>query len=272
MADPSTARERLSIYWRLVEARIRTDWQYRLSFVLFSASQCFVTVLDFLTIAVIFHNVPTLADWSFSEVAFLYGTSGVAFALSDVFVSPVERCALYVKQGTFDQFLIRPLGPLVQLACREFELRRIGKLAQASAVMVLAAASVPVVWTVGRVFMTVVVIASGTVIFSALWVLMSAMSFWTVETQEIGNAFTSGGNFLTQYPIDVYGVWLRRLLLVIPLAFVNYVPAAWILGHDDVLGLPPWARFASPLAALLFVLVARAVWSSGIRRYRGTGS
>src|SRR5437870_6367631 len=120
VADGGGLRELAPIYRRLIGARIRTDWQYRLSFVLYTAAQFFVTILDFLTIAVIFHNVPRLAGWSISEVAFLYGTSGLAFGLSDVFVSPVERCALYVKQGTFDQFLIRPLGPLFQLACREF--------------------------------------------------------------------------------------------------------------------------------------------------------
>ena len=32
-----------------------------------------------------------------------------------------------------------------------------------------------------------------------------AMAFWTVETQEFANAFTYGGNLITQYPLDVFG-------------------------------------------------------------------
>jgi ABC-2 type transport system permease protein len=264
--------ELASMYRRLIGARIRADWQYRLSFTLFSAAQFFITVLDFIAITVIFHNVPRLAGWSLAEVAFLYGTSSVAFGLSDVFVSPVDRCSLYIKQGTFDQLLVRPLGPLFQLLTREFELRRVGKPLQALIVLVVAIARVPVEWTPARMMMTVVMVAAGTVIFSSLWVLTSATTFWTVDTQEMANAFTSGGNYLTQYPVDVYGEWLRRVLLIVPLAFVNYLPAVWILGRDDALGLPAVTQFASPVAAALLAVVAALVWRTAIRHYRSTGS
>ena len=52
-------------------------------------------------------------------------------------------------------------------------------------------------------------------------VITSAMAFWTVETQEVANSFTYGGNFITQYPLDVLSDLLRTLLVIIPLAFVN---------------------------------------------------
>jgi ABC-2 type transport system permease protein len=262
----------LAIYRRLMGARIRAEWQYRLSFTLFAVAQFFVTTLDLLTIAVIFHNVPSLAGWSLDEVTFLYDTSSLAFAIGDTFVSPVDRCGLYIKQGTFDQFLVRPVRPLLQILAGEFELRRSSKILQALIVLVVAAVRLPITWTAGRVAMTVVLLGAGAAIFASFWVIVAAMTFWTVDSQDMGNAFTSGGNFLTQYPVDVYASWLRRLLLIVPLAFVNYLPAVWILGRSDVLHVPAALQFASPVVGAVALAVAGWAWGTAIRHYRSAGS
>jgi ABC-2 type transport system permease protein len=53
---------------------------------------------------------------------------------------------------------------------------------------------------------------------------------------------------------------------------VNYLPVTWVLGRPDAVGLPGFARFLSPVAAAALAVVAAAVWQSGIRHYRSTGS
>jgi ABC-2 type transport system permease protein len=264
--------ELVVIYRRLVGARIRADWQYRLSFALFTLGQVLVTVLDFGAIIVIFHQVHALAGWSFADVAFLYGSSGVCAGIADTFISPVERASFHIKQGSFDQFLVRPLGPLFQLSTQEFALRRVGKLLQPAVVLIVAATQVSVGWDVARAGVLFSSLAAGVVIFGAIWVMTSSLAFWTVDTQEVANSFTYGGSLMTQYPLDVLGVWMRRFVLFVPLAFVNYLPATWLLHRPDVLGLPVWVRLSSPVVALLVALVARAVWLSAIRHYRSTGS
>lgn len=266
--DPTVAE--LAVIWRrLVGARIRADWQYRTSFVLFTVSQFFAAFLDLAAIVILFTNVDRLAGWSVAEVAFLYGTSSVAFALADLFVSEVELVSHFVRHGTFDQFLIRPLGPLFQLCCREFAFRRAGKLVQAVAVLAIAMDRVDVHWTVLRVAMVAGMVVTGTVIFSAIWVLTSSIAFWAVEMREVANSFTYGGSFVTHYPLDVFAGWLRRLVVLVPLAFVNYEPALWVLGRHGGSG---WLPFAGPLVGVAVVLAARAAWASGLRHYRSTGS
>lgn len=272
MVSATRIREVGAIYRRLAGASLRAEFQYRTSFALLTISNFFVTFLDFLAIAVIFGQVTLLDGWTVTEVAFLYGTTGVAFNIGEVFISHVEHASDHIKRGTFDQFLIRPLGPMVQLCAHEFALRRVGKLLQAATVLAIALATVPVEWTVGRSAMVVITIAAGTVIFSAIWIVTGSLAFWTVETQEVASSFTYGGSYITQYPLDVLSTWLRRLLVLIPLAFVNYVPACWILGKLDAIGLPSWAAFASPVIAGLTVLVARSVWVTAIRHYRSTGT
>jgi len=264
--------ELAAIYVRLVGARIRGDLQYRTSFVLFITSQFLVAFLDFLAIAIIFSHVPRLAGWSLAEVMFLYGATNVSFNLADVFISPVETLPGRVRMGTFDALLTRPLGPLFQLATEEFALRRVGKLIQGVVILVLAITRLHVEWTAARVGLTAVMLIAGAVIFSAIWIATAALNIFTVETTQFGNAFTYGGNFLSQYPIDVYGVWLRRVFAyLLPIAFVNYFPALYILGRESSLGVLA-LRFASPFVALATALVAAAIWRFAIRHYRSTGS
>lgn len=271
--DRPTLRELAHIYKVMAGARIRADWQYRGPFIGYTVTQGLVTVLDFLQIAVIFGQVRQLAGWSVAEVAFLYGTSSIAFHLGDVFISQVERAPQRIRMGTFDSILIRPLGPLFQLCADDFAFRRVGKLVQATAVLVYAIAALDLSWTPERVAVFVAMVVSGTVIFSAIWVVTSSLTFWIIEAGEVMNSFTYGSSYATEYPLQILGKWLRRLLtFVVPAAFVNYFPSLYILGKPDPFGSPGWVRFASPAVAVVLVLVARAAWTNAVRHYRSTGS
>ena len=261
------------IYRRLVGARIRADWQYRTSFALFFVGQALVAAFDLVTIAVIFGRVDLLAGWSFEEVAFLYGVSTFGFGLSDLFISQVETASLHIKAGTFDQFLIRPVSPLLQLSAMEFATRRIGRSIPAAAVLVLASTNVDVSWDPPSLLLVPITVVSSAAIFGALFVITSSLAFWTVETQEIANSFTYGGSFLSSYPIDVLGRWVRRFVtFVVPLASVAYLPAAWLFDKPLPFGLPALAAWSGPVVATMLVLVARGVWGLAIRNYRSTGS
>lgn len=259
-------------YRRLVGARIRSQWQYRLSFALHVCGQFVAGFADFVGISVIFGRIDALEGWSVEEVVFLYGTSQLAFGIGDLFLSPVERVGFHVKLGTFDQLLTRPLGPLFQLVTGEFELRRLGRLLQGLVVFVVAVSVFPLPWTAGRAAVTAMTVLCGAVIFGAAWVITSSIVFWTVDGQEMANSVTYGGGLVTQYPVDILGRWLRRAVLVVPMAFVAYVPATWVLGRDDVYDLPSWVAFTTPLVAVGSALIASLAWRTGVRRYRSTGS
>ncbi|MEY2470533.1 MAG: viologen exporter family transport system permease protein [Actinomycetota bacterium] len=265
--------EALRIYRVLAGARLRSDLQYRASFALFTLSQFAINFLDFVAILIVFSNVKTLEGWSVGEVAFLYGLSNLAFALADLFVSAVENVQNHVRQGSFDRFLLRPASPLAQVIGDEFSLRRVGKVAEGSIIFAVGCGAASIDWNAARVTMAVVAVMSGTVIFSSLWIFTTCLCFWWVDAREAANAFTYGGGFLAQYPLAVYGSVLRRILaFAVPVAFVNYFPAVYILGRDDRLGAPAWVQFASPLVALAVALAASVMWRTGVRQYRSTGS
>lgn len=273
MADVVEATARNARLWRrLIGARIRSDLQYRTSLVMLATGTFLVTTMDFAMIAVIFGRVPSLAGWSLAEVAFLYGTAGIAFGIADLFVGSVDKASERIRTGSFDIILLRPVGTLLQLVTDEFALRRASRPLQPLVVLVIAMMALDVAWTPLRLAMIALMIVGGTVIFSGIWVISAAATFWTVEGREAANAVTYGGGFLTQYPLPVYGEVVRSLAFVVPLAFVNYVPALAVLGKDDTLGIPGPLRYAAPLVAVALTVVATVTWRVAVRHYRSTGS
>ncbi len=116
-------------------------------------------------------------------------------------------------------------------------------------------------------------LVSGAAIFGAVYTVGAAFQFRANDASEVQNSFTYGGNALTQYPPTVFAKDLvRGATFVVPLAFVNWMPALRVLGMPDPLGLPGWVDFLSPLVALAACALAALAWRAGLRSYRSTGS
>ena len=260
------------IYRRLVGARIRAQLQYRLSFGLNLAGAALISFLDFAAILVIFGQIDTLAGWSVAEVALLYGVSSVAFGLTDMVIGHIDLLPNMIREGEFDVLLMRPLGSLFQVVSSDFALRRLGKALQGGAVLGVALVAVDVDWTPGRAAMFAAMIVSGALIFAGVWIVFATVAFWLVDSMEVANAFSYGGNFLAQYPVNLFGAWLRRFVVfVVPLGFVSYFPSLYVLGKEDPLGLPRAFQFGSPLVAVVSVVVASLAWRFAVRHYRSAG-
>ncbi|GII93787.1 transporter [Sinosporangium siamense] len=250
---------------------MRASYQYPLSAAMMTVASFVVNALDIAAIWVIFAHVERLGGFSLPEVMLLYGTAGLSFGLADLLFGNVDRLSGHIRSGSFDTVLIRPVSPFVQVAVDRFSVQRFGRVLQAAVVLALAVPQLDL--TASRAWMVPVMIVCGFAIFVSVFTLGAALQFLLTDAPEVANAFTYGGNQLTQYPLSIYGGELvRGVTFVLPLAFVNWQPALFVLDRDDPLGLPHWLRFASPLAALLLGLVAAAAWRAGIRRYRSTGS
>jgi ABC-2 type transport system permease protein len=276
-AQPEPERDGLlflpRLYLQLIAARARSQVQYRGSFALQLIGTLLLSFGDFLAIWVIFTHLPRLDGWSLGEVALLYGMSSVSFALTDMFVGHLDDLADWILRGEFDAILTRPLPAFFTVLTAEFALHRLGRIAQGVAALLIALALIDVHWTLARALLLIVAIPSGAVIFGAVWVAGVTTAFWSQRSTELVNAFTYGGQQLTSYPMSIYSGSLRGLFtFAIPLAFVDYYPALYILGKSDPLHLPYAARFAAPLVAVALLLIVRPIWGLGVRHYRSTGS
>jgi ABC-2 type transport system permease protein len=265
--------EPFTLYIRLVGAQLRSQMQYKVSFLLALVGSFLSCVTEFGVVLVLFSRIDLLAGWALAEVALLYGLSGTSFAVAELFAAALGNFQVHIVRGTFDRVLVRPRGALFQVIAEDFALRRLGRVAQAGLVLVIAFGLLGISWSLAKVVVLVLAMLSGSVIYFAIFVLGATFCFWTVEGKEVTNIFTYGGEGVASWPLDIYHGSVRRFFtFVVPLAFVNYEPALFVLGRPDPLGLPDEVRLLSPLAAIVIAVLARYGWQQGVQHYQSTGS
>jgi ABC-2 type transport system permease protein len=263
----------IRVYLHLVSARVRGQMQYRTSFVLALVSSAASTIIEFGAVVILFGRVPSIAGWSLCEIALLYALAELSFSVAELFSSGLYEFQLLIAQGTFDRILVRPRGPFFQVLSEDLALRRFGRIGQGAIVLVFALRCADVTWNLDKMLVLLLALASGVTIFFSIFVLAATFCFWTVEGKEATHVFSYGGVTLADYPLEVYTEWMQRFVtFVLPLAFVSYYPALYLLDRTDGLGLPAWMRLLSPIAAVLLALAAKTGWSLGVRHYQSTGS
>ncbi|HEY5832370.1 ABC transporter permease [Streptomyces sp.] len=252
---------------------VRSTMVYRTSFFLTALGNLTGSALDFVTIVLMFSHVTVLGGFTLPEVAFLYGTTSTAFGIADLVLGSMDRLGRRIRDGTLDTLLLRPVPVLAQVAADRFALRRLGRITQGALVLAWALVRVDVAWTPVKVLMVPMMLVCGAAIFSAVFVAGGAFQFWASDASEVQNSLTYGGQTMLQYPPGVFARELvRGVTFVVPLAFVNWLPALHVLGRPDPLGLPSWVDFASPPVAFACCALAGAAWRAGLRSYRSTGS
>jgi len=266
-------RDALRLYGRYVSISMRSQMQYRASFIMYTVAHFLTTAIEFAAIWVLFDHFGSIGQWALPEVALFYGMVNMGFATAEAVARGFDTFAGLVKSGEFDRILLRPRSTALQVAGRDMQLLRIGRFSQGLFVMLWAASRLDVHWTLPRVGMVAFAIVGGAALFSGLFVLQGTMCFWTIESLELMNTMTYGGVETTQYPLTIYRVWFRRFFtFVVPLACVTYFPALAVLGRPDPLGTSLVFQVLSPLVGVAFLAVCLRVWGFGVRHYRSTGS
>jgi viologen exporter family transport system permease protein len=262
----------LGLYLRYAAVSLRAQLQYRASAIMQAVGSLAITAIEFVGIWALFHRFGSLRGWTLPEVALLYGMIEVTFAVSHMLTRGLDTFPSLVSSGNFDRLLVRPRSAVLQLLGRELAVRRLGRVVQGVAVLIWAGSAVSITWSPAKALLLLAAMAGGVCLFVGLAVVQATIAFWTVEPLEIMNAFTDGGAYTAQYPMTIYRRWFRTFLtFVVPLACANYLPGLAILGKADPLGAPVPVQWLSPLAGLVFLLVALRLWRAGVRRYMSAG-
>jgi ABC-2 type transport system permease protein len=264
----------LRLYLRYVSISLRSQMQYRASFLMQALSHFLITGSEFLGLAAVFQRFGQIKGWTLPEVGLFYAMISLAFALAEAIPRGFDRFGQLVQSGDFDRVLLRPRSAAFQIVGQEFQLMRIGRFTQGLMVLIWAAHVLHIDWTLPKITLLLASILGGACLFSGLFILQATICFWTVDSIEMVNCTTYGGVEAAQFPLTIYRPWFRQIFVfLIPLATINYLPAHAILGRPETaLGAPLWTQYASPLVGLAFLLICLQFWRLGVRHYRSTGS
>jgi len=272
LAAGARFRADVHAYRVLLGSRLRSQTAYRIGFTLDLIGQLGLALLEFSEIYVLFHNIDALGGLGFGAALLVFALAHVSWSVADTVVGHTDQLPVFIRAGTLDAMLVRPLPALGQLLTSDLSLRRLSRTALALVVLAVALPMAIDDWTAPKVVLLVVTPVAGAAIFAALFVAAAGAQFWLVDGAELTNAFTFGSSYVASYPASVLHVLVRTFFsFVVPASFVAYLPALVLTGEDGPPWLPAWLGWGTPVMAVAAWAVALAWWRTGLRHYTGAG-
>lgn len=256
------------LYFHYLSIIFRSAMQYKASFWIMTVGHFFVSFNVFLGVFFMFQRFSHVEGFTYDEVLLCFSIMLMEFSLAEIWARGFDTFPSMIRQGTFDRVLLRPRSAVLQVLGSKFELVRLGRVLQAIVMFVYAVTRVEVRWTAAKLVTVLFMLIGGTGLFTALFMIYAALSFFTLEGLEFMNLFTDGAREYGKYPFGVYG---KKMLLLttffVPYALVQYYPLLYLLDRRS----SPLYIFL-PLLALWVLLPAYGLWRLGVRRYKSSGS
>jgi len=241
---------------------------YKTSFVLLSSGHFLITIIEFVGVYALFLRFGSIKSYTLPEVAVFYGTINCAFAISEAFGRGFDTFHRYVQRGEFDRILLRPCSIIIQILGAEFRLNRVGRFLQGVFVLLWGLYNLHIELTFQLFGLISIAILGGIALFSGFFVLQATMSFFTVQSLEVVNAFTYGGAQMAQYPMSIYKKWFRDIFtFIIPMSCVSYLPLTGALRNKNIT-----IAYIAPLAGFLFLGFSLLLFKKSVKYYCSTGS
>jgi ABC-2 type transport system permease protein len=263
----------LRIYYKLIRISMKGRLQYRADFITGIISVILLNAVNLGLIGILVSRFNNLNGWRVWDLVLLYGLWMLSHSMYSMFFYHINTMEDHLIQGTFDQFLVRPLSPLVQFLGREIQYMGFGDILVGVSCLGLAYTKLSLHWGFGEWTFAVLAVFSGTIIeFSIAW-MMACLAFWVGRSQTAFFVFIRLNLMTQQYPVDIFGSWFRVIVTgLVPVAFMNYYPALVLLGKTEKIGSWSWLSYMSPVVAIALLALSSQIWRLAIRRYSSSGS
>lgn len=258
----------MHLYKKYLAIILKSKMEYKASFFMYSLGVFLSSFSVFAGVFFMFRRFNNVRGFVYSEVILCYGIFLMGFSLSEMFARGFDCFPTLIRKGEFDRILLRPRNIVFQVLVSRFEYSRLGRLLQAAVMLAYGVSKSNIRWSGMKILTAALMIFGGMCLFSAIYVMYAAASFFTLEGLEFINVFTYGAMEYGKYPFAVYGkTTLRIVTFIIPYALVQYYPLLYLLDREDNAG---YALL--PLLALWFIAPAYGMWRFGIKHYQSSGS
>ncbi len=258
----------MRLYLKLIAVDLKSQMQYKLSFFLTTFGQFVTAFTAFFGLHFIFERVSAVDGFAYGQVLLCFSVIMMSFAIGEMIGAGLQIFSRLLGNGAFDRALVRPRSALLQVLAPHVDFSRLGLLIQAAVVLAIAVPVSGVSWSLDKAIVLGLMVLCGAAVFFALFLLKAACAFFTVESLDFMNLFTYGARQFGRYPFSAYGNGvLKFLTFVIPLALFQYYPLLYLIDRENSV-----LYMLMPLASLLFLLPAYALFRFGMKRYKSTGS
>ena len=262
------ARRLVYIYFRCLGQQMKAILAYEADFAILLFSAVLVQIVGFAFIWAIFQRIPSVNGWTFWQVVMMYALIYVTEGVGSLFFEGTWRVSQLVYDGQFDQMLLRPISPIVQVLAGAVGFNGLGNIVTGMVLIGISMANSPIEWTPGRLVMFAILLVSASTIRVAINLGSAASAFWIRTPWSLVPTFVHQLGDFAKYPITIYSLGVQALIVVaVPFAFISFFPTAYVFGMEA------WslAGLLTPLVALYCLFIAVVLFRIGLRRYESTG-
>ena len=220
----------MELYIKSIIMFIKSDMEYKLSFILTLIGSALATFFSVLGIAFLLNKFGKVGIWSIDEIMLTTGIAVFGHSFTEIFLQGLNHFHMRVKTGMLDQMMTRPRSLLFQVVCSDFQANKIGRLLEAISLIIYGLINVDISWSPFKIFVFLLILLGTNIIFASLLVLKGAFCFWTIDGMELMNILQEGGRDLSSYPISIYKKWFADFFTyIVPFGMCNYFPIMYLL-------------------------------------------
>ncbi len=265
-------RTLLRLWW--LYARMDFLWITRVPklFLTFYLSDAILNIASVTAIVLLAERFDGIGAWTQPQIIFMLGYATIVTGLVEMFFGyNVLYISRRVGRGQLDHILVQPQPMWLSLLTEGFLpfsgsailLPGFALLAWAIGTLGMALSAPWIGWLVLNI------VASATIMlaFSYAW---GSLAFWSPRGAEELSTGTLGlMNQLKIFPLDGLGAFMTTgLLTFLPTGFIAWMPCRFLMGIDARVS----TGLATPIAAIVFSLLAIFVFKKGMVQYGHTGS
>lgn len=249
---------------------LKKQTQYRLNFILLCIVVIPVHLIQMIFSIIIVEKFGFLAEWSKWDLVFLYGIFMTSYSVAQIFFRQFRYLENYIINGQLDCYYIRPQSIMFSLIFYNLNILEIfSQFLPSLIVLLIACANVSIVWNIKKILVLIYSLLVGTAIISTIFIWIGCASFWLMSSSQLEEIFFAFKDFMN-YPITIYGKMVAFFLsYVLPLAFVNYYPATYLLGknNEDINVI-----FLEAFISILLFIMTKKLWKISIKHYESSGN
>ncbi len=258
----------VKLYLESLKLNIKSQLEYKASFIMNSISQFFVFFTYYFVIIALFNKFSNIKGFTVYEILLCFSIIHFGYSITETFFRGIDRFEDLIIDGSLDRFLVRPRGILFQVICQKIQLVKIFRVIQSLIIMFIALANLNITWNINKIIVLILMMIASILIFFGIFILTASYCFITVQGLEVKNILTDGGKNLAQYPISIYKKGMIFIFtFIIPYAFINYYPLLYFLDKKDNI-----LYMFSPLLVFIFLIPCLLSFKIGLKHYSSTGS
>ena len=262
----------IKLYGYYVFLWFSSQKEYKVSFFFGFLANFYCYTITYALFWVITNRFQSIGNWVFPEISILYSFNLLIYAITGTLIwGSVYHLERMIIDGSFDRFLLRPVGLFTQLMCSRFGYTFLGQIVVSLIFLITNLIQLEIELTLLKLIFIILSLAGSIAIHAGAMIFVGSFSFFTLKSQTAGDIFYYDLRDFINYPLSIFPGFIKVFLtFVLPWAFINYYPVALLLnkssGTDAILG------FISPIVGALFLFLSVKLFYFGLKRYSSTGS